>query len=95
MTEDNWPKLRYGEGEHMEKVKSRVKGKIDPAFKVKFPGDGKEKLYAITVVVRGYNHETAKIAFGEAKLHGNYFHIAEVEETADENGEVGFAFLGN
>lgn len=76
----------------MEKVKSRIKGKIDPAFKVKLPGDGVEKLYAITVVVRGYNHETAKINFGDAKLYGNYFHISEVQEQEDENGKPVFVF---
>ena len=60
--------------------------KIDPAFEVKMPGGGKEKLYEISVIVKGYNEETAINNFGEAKIYDGKFHVSEVIEGKDENG---------
>ena len=68
---------------------ARIKGSVDPAFKVIMPGDGKEKLYMIGVVVKGYNKETAIHNFGQAKIYGTYFNLQEVEEF-DDDGKVGF-----
>ena len=64
--------------------------KIDPAFEVKMPGGGKEKLYEISVIVKGYNEETAINNFGEAKIYEGKFHVAEVTEGKDENGVTVF-----
>ena len=63
--------------------------KVDPAFEVKMPGKRVEKIYAMTVFVKGYNHETAMVNFGEAKLYGSYFHIVEVDE-GEVDGKIGF-----
>ncbi len=60
--------------------------KIDPAFEVKMPGGGKEKLYEVSVIVKGYNEETAINNFGEAKIYDGKFRVAEVVEGKDENG---------
>ena len=59
--------------------------KIDPAFEVKMPGGGKEKLYEVSVIVKGYNEETAITNFGEANINDGKFHVAEVIEGKDEN----------
>ena len=64
--------------------------KIDPAFEVKMPGGGKEKLYEISVIVKGYNEETAINNFGEAKIYEGKFHVVEVTEGKDENGVTVF-----
>ena len=64
--------------------------KIDPAFEVKMPGGGKEKLYEISVIVKGYNEETAINNFGEAKIYDGKFHVAEIIEGKDENGNTVF-----
>ena len=60
--------------------------KIDPAFEVKMPGGGKERLYEVSVIVKGYNEETAINNFGEAKIYDGKFRVAEVVEGKDENG---------
>ena len=62
----------------------------DPAFNVILPDDGKEKLYMIGVVVKGYNTETAIANFGQAKLYGTYFTLTEVEEFEDDEGRIAF-----
>ena len=54
--------------------------KIDPAFEVKMPGDGKERLYEISVIVKGYNAETAIANFGEGKIYKDMFRVTEVIE---------------
>ena len=64
--------------------------KIDPAFEVKMPGGGKEKLYEISVIVKGFNEETAINNFGEAKIYDGKFHVAEIIEGKDENGNTVF-----
>jgi len=65
--------------------------KIDPAFEVKMPGGGKEKLYEISVIVKGYNEECAINNFGEAKIYEGKFHVSEVIEGKDENGVTVFS----
>ena len=64
--------------------------RIDPAFEVKMPGGGKEKLYEVSVIVKGYNEETAINNFGEANIYNGNFHVAEVIEGKDENGATVF-----
>ena len=60
--------------------------KIDPAFEVKMPGSGKEKLYEISVIVKGYNEETALDNFGNVKIYNGFFRITEMIEGEDEDG---------
>tara|TARA_R100000306_G_C4364751_1_gene137057 strand:- start:156 stop:437 length:282 start_codon:yes stop_codon:yes gene_type:complete len=60
--------------------------KIDPAFEVKMPGTGKENLYEISVIVKGYNEETALDNFGNVEIYNGYFRISEVLEGEDEDG---------
>ena len=68
----------------------RIYGAKDPAFEVILPGEGKEKLFMIGVVVKGYNHETALQNYGQAKIYGSYVNIREVEEFEDDEGKVAF-----
>ena len=71
-------------------MSQRIYGTKDPAFNVILPDDGKEKLYMIGVVVKGFNKETAIANFGQANLYGTYFTLTEVEEFEDEDGRVAF-----
>ena len=71
-------------------MSQRIYGTKVPAFNVILPDDGKEKLYMIGVVVKGYNTETAIANFGQAKLYGTYFTLTEVEEFEDDEGRIAF-----
>ena len=71
-------------------MSQRIYGTKAPAFNVILPDDGKEKLYMIGVVVKGFNKETAIANFGQANLYGTYFTLTEVEEFEDEEGRIAF-----
>ena len=65
----------------------KVKIGIDPAFEVRMPNEGKNSLYAVIVMVEGYNPQSALLNFSNGRVHGAYS-VHGVEQVVENDGRI-------
>ena len=79
----------------VKKPKSKIIGKIDPAFKVIVPEHMKPdpaprtQVYAITMFAKGHNQTDALQQLGLQNLHGSHIAIREISNEEYEAYEQG------
>ena len=71
----------------IKKPKSRIHGKVDPAFKVIIPPHLKDKksptdIYSVTMFVKAHNETDALVRIGKQELFGDHISIRYI--TLDE-----------